>query len=318
MKRNVIMRLSALLLASALMVGAGLPAGAAEPATGTVKVVASFSILADMVHEVGGDRVALTTLVGADGDAHAFEPSTRDAKALAEADVIVVNGLGFEAWIDRLIEASGSKARVVVASAGITPIAAASDHHGHGHHDHQDATAGEPVDPHAWQDLAHAKRYVANISRGLAAADPLGADHYAREVERYLAEIVVTEAEVRAQLATLPEGRRTVVTNHDAFGYFEKAYGITFLAPEGVSTQADPSAQDIAALIKQIREDKVSAVFVENISDARFAEQIERETAARLGGTLYSDALSGPNGPAATYLDMIRHNVRMLTAALSS
>ncbi len=276
-----------------------------------VKVVATFSILGDLVREVGGERVAVTTLVGPDGDAHVYSPSPADAKALAEAKLVVVNGLRFEGWIDRLVKASGTKAAVAVAARGVKPIAAEDDHaHGHGH-------SHGAADPHAWQDIANAKAYVANIAAALSAADPAGAGIYEANARAYAARLEALEAEVKSAIAAIPAARRKVITSHDAFGYFARAYGIAFVAPQGVSTEAEASARDVAAIIRQIRRDKVPAVFLENVTDPRLVERIARETGARMGGRLFSDALSPPDGPAGTYIAMMRHNIRTLTAALA-
>lgn len=287
------------------------PAIAQEP----LRVVATFSILGDFVAQVGGDQIALTTLVGPDGDAHVYQPSPADARALAGADVVFVNGLAFEGWIDRLIEASGTGAIVVTATNGITPIAFDDDDHDHDHghsHDHG------AFDPHAWQSVTNAALYIANIERALAAADPDGADLYAANAAAYVSALDALDAEIRAAIRALPVDRRTIVTSHDAFGYFAHDYGLTFVAPQGVSTEAEASARDVARLITQIREQGIAAVFVENIADRRLLEQITAETGVPIGGTLYSDALSGPDGPAGTFLAMMRHNVAQLTAALNN
>ncbi len=280
-----------------------------------LKVVASFSILGDMVAQVGGDRIALTTLVGPDGDAHVYQPTPADARAVAVADLVFVNGLGFEGWIDRLIAASGFAGPVANASDGIEALKIEDDHsHSHGHdhgHDHGD------VDPHAWQSLPAARVYVANIASALIAADPAGAAAYTAARDAYLTEITALETEISLAVAALPPERRVVVTSHDAFGYFARDHGLEFLAPQGVSTEAEASAQDVAALITQIRERQVPAIFIETIADPRLLQQIERETGATIGGALYSDALSGADGPAPSYLDMMRHNMRMLSEALS-
>ena len=301
------------------------PVLAQEP----MKVVATFSILGDMVSKVGGDRVAIVTLVGPDGDAHVYQPSPSDAQAVANADLIVANGLGFEGWMDRLVEASATKAAVVTATAGITPRSMEDEDHDHeeGEHEEEEHAHEEGehhhghdhggIDPHAWQSVPNAEIYVANIAKGLGAADPAGAQTYDANARAYLAELDKLDAEIRAGIAALPESHRTIVTSHDAFGYFA-AYGLTFIAPQGMSTEAEASAQDVAHLITQIRDQGIAAVFVENISDPRLLEQIAAETGAKVGGTLYSDALSGPEGPAATYIDMMRHNLAQLTAALGS
>ncbi len=284
-------------------------------------VVASFSILGDIVAEVGGDRVAVSTLVGPDGDAHVYEPTPADAQTVAAAKVVFVNGLEFEGWLDRLIEASEYKGPVVVATTGIEPREMAEE----GHEEGEAKVEGEAddhghggMDPHAWQSLANAKLYVANIEAGLIAADPEGAATYAANAAAYLTEIDAAEAEILTAIAALPADRRSVVTSHDAFGYFAAAYGMTFHAPEGLSTEAEPSAADVANLITQMKAEAIPAVFMENITDSRLLEQITAETGASVGGTLFSDALSGPDGPASTYLNMMRHNIATLTAALES
>jgi zinc/manganese transport system substrate-binding protein len=297
-------------------------------------VVASFSILGDMVSEVGGDRVAVITLVGPDGDAHVYSPTPADAQTVAAAQVVVVNGLGFEGWLDRLIEASEYAGPVIVATAGIKGLEMAEEGHeahaedeahahdevkaegaDHGHDDHAGHDHGA-IDPHAWQSLANARLYVANIEAGLTAADPEGANTYAANAAAYLAEIDAAEADIKAAVAALPENRRSVVTSHDAFGYYAAAYGMTFHAPEGLSTESEVSAADVAALITQMKAEAIPAVFMENITDGRLLEQITSETGAKIGGTLFSDALSGPDGPASTYLNMMRHNTTTLTTAL--
>jgi zinc/manganese transport system substrate-binding protein len=312
--------------------GAGWLWAAPVSADQPLKAIASFSILGDMVREVGGDRVRVITLVGADGDGHVYQPTPADARNVAEAKIVFVNGLGFEGWIDRLVKAAAFKGPVVVASKGVAPLSmedgdghghdtkdnGAKDNrakHGHGsarHHHHGD------IDPHAWQSLNNGAIYVRNIANALASADPAGAATYRTNAERYLAEIAGLDQEVRAAIATLPPDRRTVVTSHDAFGYFAHAYGLRFVSPEGVNTEAEASAKDVAALIKQIRAENIPAVFMENITDPRLIEQIRKETGAVIGGTLYSDALSAAGGPAPTYLKMFRHNAAMLTQALSS
>jgi zinc/manganese transport system substrate-binding protein len=301
-------------------------------AEGRLKVVSTFSILSDIVANVGGDRVEIITLVGPDGDAHVYQPSPADAQAVAGAAVIVANGLGFEGWMDRLVEASGTRATIITASEGITPIAFGEADHEHAEgeahdHDHAKEQAGHDhdheghdhgaFDPHAWQSVTNVALYVGTIARGLSAADPAGAETYKANAAAYLAELDRLDAEIRAVLAALPQDRRTVVTSHDAFGYFAADYGLTFVAPQGVSTESEASAQDVAALITQIKAESIGAVFVENIADPRLLEQIAAETGARIGGTLHSDALSGPEGPAATYLAMMRHNLGQLAEALS-
>jgi len=292
-------------LALAVALGAASAANAADK----IKAVASFSILGDMVEQVGGDRVEVATLVGPDGDAHVYEPTPSDAKTLAASKILFVNGLGFEGWMDRLDKSSGFKGKTVVASAGVQSRHMIEDEGG---------KEEEITDPHAWQSLANGKLYVANIRDGLIAVDPEGKAEYEANAAKYLDAIAKEEAAVKEALGNLPPERRKIITTHDAFGYFGAAYGIEVVAPEGVSTESEASAKDVAKIIRQIRAQHIPAVFIENVTDHRLLDQIARETGAKIGGTLYTDALSPPGGPAATYLNMFRHNVGALTAALSS
>lgn len=288
----------------------GLVAGVAFPfpafAQEKLPVVASFSILGDFVREVGGERVALALLVGPDGDAHVYSPTPADAKTVAGAKLVVVNGLKFEGWLTRLIKSSGTKATVATATIGITPLKMADDH-GHGH-------GGE--DPHAWQSVANARLYVGNVRDALIAADPAGKASYEANAVAYLARLDALDAEIKAAVARIPADRRKAITSHDAFGYFAKAYGIEFIAPQGVSTEAEASAKDVARIIRQIKAQKVPAVFLENITNPRLAEQIARESGAKIGGRLYSDALSAADGPAGTYIAMMKHNISQIEKAL--
>lgn len=325
-------RRRALLAAVGLCLSATFGAAhAAEP----LPVVASFSILGDIVREVGGDDIRLGTLVGSDGDAHEYEPTPGDAKKLAAAKVLFVNGLDFEAWLPRLVKASGFAGATVVASKGVTPRKFASHGDGHEHgakdhdhgdkdHDHAHAHGADEghhhhhgdADPHAWQNLANGVIYARNVADGLAAADPAHADAYRKRADAYVARLQAADAAARKTFAAIPAERRKVVTSHDAFGYFGDAYGVDFIAAMGISTAAEPSAGDVARIIEQVKRDKVPAVFVENITSPRLVQQIARETGAKVGGTLYSDALSKPGQPGATYLEMFEWNVRQLAAAL--
>jgi zinc/manganese transport system substrate-binding protein len=268
-------------------------------AQGGLNVVASFSILGDFVKNVGGERVSVTTLVGPDGDVHVYTPAPADAKKIADAKLLIINGLGLEGWLPRLVQSAGSKATLVTATNGITP-----------------RRLGADADPHAWQSVVNAKTYVANTRDALVAADPAGAEIYRANTERYLAKLDALDGEVRAAIAQILPARRKVISTHDAFGYFAAAYGIEFIAPQGVSTEAEVSARDIARIITQIRTAKIPAVFLENISDSRLMRRISSETGAKIGGTLYSDSLTGEKGDAPTYIDMVRHNIRALTSAL--
>lgn len=308
--------LGAVLLSVALW--AQSPPARAQGKAVPVAAVATFSILGDFVRQVGGDRVQVTALVGPDGDAHEFQPSPADARKLAEARIVFVNGLGLEGWFDRLIKVSGTKAPVVTASAGVTPISGEGEAHGGPNGGPPGGARTHHDDPHAWQSIANAKLYVGNIRDGLARVDPDGASTYQANAARYLAELDALDGEVRTAISAIPPGRREIITTHDAFGYFAKAYGLTFIAPQGVSTESEASAKDVARIIRQIKARKVPAVFLENISDPRLMEQIARESGARIGGKVYSDALSKPDGPAATYVDMMRNNVRAFRAALGT
>lgn len=380
-----------LLKSATALVALSLAAPAAAQSSEPMPVVATFSILGDMVERIGGEHVALTTLVGPDGDAHVFQPTPADARAVSEAEVLVLNGLEFEGWLERLIDASDFSGARVVAADGIEPIAYDDDHHDHeGHddhdhdHDHDDAEeaghdhdhdhdhaeeaghdhdhdhdhaeeAGHDhdheehaeaahdhdhhdhdheehaeaghghhghdhgaYDPHAWQSLGLAVTYVDNITAALAQADPDNAATFYQNRAEYVAEIEALDTEIREMLDGLAPDRRTIVTSHDAFQYFGRDYGLTFVAPQGLSTESEASAQGVARLIEQMRDEGISAVFLENIADSRLLEQIASETGASIGGTLYPGALSGPDGPAPTYLDMMRHNAMTLTQALGS
>jgi zinc/manganese transport system substrate-binding protein len=286
-----------------LWVIASIVAAVASPlhAEDRLNVVASFSILGDLVKNVGGDKVDVTTLVGANGDVHVYAPAPSDAKKNADAKVLVVNGLGLEGWLPRLMQSAGSKATIVTASNGITPL-----------------SLGAEADPHAWQSVPNVKIYVGNIRDALIAADPADAATFRANAARYLSELDALDAEVRAAIAKIPPERRKVITTHKAFGYFAAAYGIAFLAPVGVSTETEPSARDIALLIRQVKADKIPAVFLENLSDDRLIGRIAAETGAKAGGTLYSDSLTDEKGPAPTYIDLVRHNIKALTSALGN
>ncbi|WOH49953.1 metal ABC transporter substrate-binding protein [Bradyrhizobium sp. sBnM-33] len=286
-------RLLFIALAVLALVG---PARAAD----RLNVVASFSIIGDFVRQVGGDRVEVTTLVGPDSDAHVYVPAPSDAKRVAGAKLVFVNGLGFEGWLSRLVKSAGGKATVVTTTTGVTPL-----------------KLGSEADPHAWQSVANAKIYVANIRDALVAADSASAEIFKSNASAYLAQLDALDREVREAIAKIPEGRRKVISTHGAFGYFAAAYGIEFIAPVGVSTESEASARDVAKIITQIRAARIPAVFLENISDPRLMSRISAETGAKVGGTLYSDSLTGEKGDSPTYIAMVRHNIKALTSALS-
>jgi zinc/manganese transport system substrate-binding protein len=289
-------RLQLLWLICLVLVTSAVPLRAQE----RLNVVASFSILGDFVRNVGGERVSVTTLVGPDGDVHVYTPAPADAKKIAEAKLLVINGFGLEGWLPRLLQAAGSKAPIITATKGIAPLKLGSD-----------------ADPHAWQSVANAKIYVANIRDALVAAYPADAEIFRANAENYLRQLDALDRDVRQAVAQIPLAHRKVISTHDAFGYFAAGYGIDFIAPLGVSTESEASARDIAGIITQIRNSGIPAVFLENISDPRLMRRISAETGARVGGTLYSDSLTDEKGDAPTYIDMVRHNIKALTRALA-
>ena len=291
-------------------IGLGTASAAEKP-----KVITTFSILADLVQQVAGDHATVTALVGPDGDAHVFEPGPRESGALAEADVLVANGLGFEPWLERLTQASGFKGTLVLATDGVTPLPASHEDNddvaeADGDHDHG------AFDPHAFQDLANGQIYVANIARGLAAVDPAHAAEFQANAQRLAADMAALDASLKAEFAAIPAEHRRVLTSHDAFAYFSRAYGIDFVSIRGVSTEAEPSARDLARIVQQARDGKITAIFLENMADPRLAETVSGESGIRIGGRLYADALSPENGPAPDYLSLFRYNAGQLLDAL--
>ncbi len=286
-------------------VSAGCPR-AEDAAQAKLNVIASFSILEDFVKNVGGERIASTALVGPNGNAHVYAPPPADARKVADARLVFVNGLGFEGWLNRLVKASGTKAAIVVASSGVKALERTNAN------DHEHGKA----DPHAWQSVANARIYVSNIRNALVATDPASSGVYDANAARYTALLDALEGEVKAEIAKIPGARRRVISTHDAFGYFEAAYGIHFIAPQGVSTESEASARDVGLIISQIRKQSIPAVFLENVSDARLMRQIASETGAKIGGILYSDALTDADGDAPTYIDLVRYNVKQLAGAL--
>jgi zinc/manganese transport system substrate-binding protein len=260
-----------------------------------IAVTATFSILGDLVQVVGGDRVAVTTLAGPNQDAHTFEPKPSDVKGLATAQLLVTNGLHFEPWAAKLAKSAGFKGETVVASAGIK---------------------ARPSDPHAWQNPNNVIQYVRNIAAGLSRADASGATTYQANAESYVKELQALDTWAKAQFADIPPGNRQVITSHDAFGYFSAQYLVRFLAPQGINTETEPSARQVATLIKQIQREKIKAVFVENMSNPKLIEQLSKDAGVTVGASLYSDALSKPDQPGSTYLQMMRHNVTQLAAGM--
>ena len=284
-----------------------------------LSVVASFSILADMTRQIGGDRITLRAIAGPDQDAHVFQPKPSDAAALANAALVIRNGLGFEGWLDRMIRSSGFKGRMVTTTEGITPRimeAHGHDHGGAGRRHHHSVGPRQVPDPHAWQDLGLAQHYIRNITAGLVAADPGGEALYRRNAEAYGARLAALDQWVRAEIAKVPAARRKIVTSHDAFSYFGDAYGVRFLAPQGVSTEAEPSAAEVGRLIRQIKAESITALFMENMSNPATLQRIAQETGLRVRGRLYADALSAETGPAPTYEAMFRHKLSLMVPAM--
>lgn len=311
MLKNVLIKVKVRLLMTMVLLGAAAPVIASEP----LVVVASFSILADMVKQVGGPHVEVSSLVGPNSDAHVFDPTPADAKRLAAAKLVVVNGLGFEGWMNRLIKSSGYKGPVLTASKGVKTIPMAESNHGHSHgHKHSHVAP----DPHAWQNLLNARQYVENIRVALSAAMPAHSADFQSRATDYLKQIDALEKSTQARIAAVPMERRRVITSHDAFGYFARAYKVTFYPLQGLSTASEPSAADVVRIVNEIKKNKVTAIFAENISDPRVLERVAKDTGANIGGTLYADALSAPGTKADTYLKMFELNVSTIVSGISA
>ena len=283
------------------LIGSSSASGAGEVTADKIRVVASFSILGDMVRVLGSEKVEIVTLVGPDSDGHIYHPTPSDGKTITQSDLVITNGLHFEGWITRLIDSANYHGPVVIASDGIRAL----------------QVNGEP-DPHAWQSLENARRYANNITSALIQLQPESANYFTQRNQQFAADTLKLQQTAKQLFSAIPADQRLVVTSHDAFGYFGQEYGIQFLAPLGMSTDSEASAGNVAKLIRQIKSQNIRAVFVENITDPRLMEQVARETGARIGGSLYSDALSSASGPASTYLEMIRHNIKLISAALGA
>ncbi|OLL43663.1 metal ABC transporter solute-binding protein, Zn/Mn family [Bartonella henselae] len=275
-----------------------------------IRVIASFSILADLVKNVGGDHISMITFVGPNANTHTYEPTPRDAQELKKAHIIFINGLHLEGFIDRLITASGTKALVVEVSANISPLEIKNQEQS-AQHRHSN------IDPHAWQTIPNVEIYIKNIATAFCKIDQQFCATYSKNANSYIQKLKEKQETFKTKIATIPKDKRIIITSHDAFGYFAQEYGFTILAPQGISTEAEATAADVAKLIKQIKANKATALFVENISNPRLIEQISKETSLQIGGTLYSDALSNKNGPVATYLDMMEHNVKTIIDAIT-
>lgn len=269
----------------------------------TVEAVASFSILGDIVQEVGGEHVKVTTLVGPDGDPHSFEPSPKDSKAINASDVVFVSGLGLEGWIDRLVTASGYKGHLVTASEGVNSRK-------------MDEDGKQITDPHAWNSMANGVIYATNVMNALIKADPEDADYFRQRGAAYIEQLQKLDTWAKNAFNGIPQSKRKVLTSHDAFGYFGQEYHVSFMAPVGFSTESEASASGVASLIKQIKEQKVKTYFIENQTDPRLVKQIAAASGAQPGGELYPEALSGPQGPATTYVKAFKHNVETIVASM--
>ncbi|MGB3251455.1 MULTISPECIES: metal ABC transporter substrate-binding protein [Buttiauxella] len=261
-----------------------------------LNVVTSFTVLADMAKQVGGDHVTVKSLVGPDGDPHSFEPSPQDSVALSKADVVIVSGLGMEGWMDRLVSASGYKGKVIVASEGISTRKMIDD-------------GKQITDPHAWNSAENGAIYAQNITRALVAADPEDAAAINDSGSEYVTRLKLLDSWAKTRFEAIPKSKRKVLTSHDAFGYFGQEYGVTFLAPVGFSTEAEANASDVAGLIKQLKNQQIKTYFIENQTDPRLVKQIAAASGAQPGGELYPEALSAANGPASTYEMAFKHNV---------
>lgn len=290
MRRRVIIAI----IANALAGAVARPACAAP-----LEVVASFTVLSDLTREIGGDRVAVRPLVGPDGDVHVYEPTTADVRAVAAAQVVILNGLGFEGWIDRLLDSAQFRGTLVIASRGVVPR----------------ELDGHP-DPHAWQDPRNAQIYVTNIGGALIQMLPAYGSELRARMLQYRERLAALDDTLRTEFNALPAERRRVITTHDAFGYFGAAYGIEFLPLQGWTTDSEPSAAAMARLVTAARTHRATAVFLENVTDPRMMRQLAHDSGLIIGGQLYSDALAPRGQPADTYYGMIRTNADTLLAAM--
>ena len=282
---------------------------AAEP----MPVVSSFSILGDVAQQIGGERVKVSNLVGADGDAHAYQLTGADVKKIAGAKLVLLNGLGLEK-ADVMRAVKQNNVAYAEATAGISPLKNEEEHAHHHGHDGHDHDHGE-FDPHVWHDPVLMQKYAANVAAALIKADPAGAAYYQARFRNYSAELAKVDGYARQQFNAVPRDKRKVLTGHHSFNYLGKRYGVTFLAPQGVSTESEASAKTVAAIIRQIKQQGVKAIFMENIKDGRMVQRIAQETGVKVGGTLYSDALS-KSSVAKTYVDLFRYNVRVMSNAM--
>ena len=268
-----------------------------------LNVVASFTVLADMAKQVGGEHVTVKSLVGPNGDPHSFEPSPQDSVALSQADVVIVSGLGMEGWMDRLVSASGYKGKIIVASAGISTRSMTDD-------------GKQITDPHAWNSAENGAVYAQNIMKALMAADPQDAQAINESGTEYITRLKLLDSWAKIRFESIPKSQRKVLTSHDALGYFGQQYGVIFLAPVGFSTEAEANASDVAGLIKQLKNQHIKTYFIENQTDPRLVKQIAAASGAQPGGELYPEALSDASGPASTYEMAFKHNVESIANSM--
>lgn len=289
-KLPVVLALSALMAAPAVLAN-------------TVQAVASFSVLADIVKNVGGEHVVVKSLVGPNGDPHSFEPTPKDSRSLAKANLVFVSGLGLEGWMDRLIAGSGYKGKTIVASEGINTRKMEDD--------------GEVItDPHAWNSMQNGTVYATNVMNALIAADPEDADYFRQRGHAYIAQLNQLDSWAQQAFAQVPKERRKVLTSHDAFGYFGQRYGVRFLSPVGFSTDAEASASNVAGLIDQLRKENIHLYFIENQTDPRLVKQIAAASGATSGGELYPEALTEKGGAADSYVNAFKHNVNVMIGSM--
>jgi len=300
LSRHLVLAVACIFLSLVLSLGNIATVTAAEPQPKRpLRVVASFSTLGDMVRNVGGDLVQVNVLVGPNADAHVFEPTPTDARRVAEADLVIVNGLKFEGWLDRLVSASGYRGPVIVATLGVQP-----------------RFLNGQADPHAWQSLGNARHYIENIRVALAKSLPAHAALINARAGDYLMRIDALDRDIKKRFAEIPSSQKRVIISHDAFGYYGDAYGVEFFSPQGWSTTSEAAAKQVAGIIQQIKSQRARVLFVENITDPRLMQRISREAGGVMGGTLYSDALSAPGSAADTYLKMFEHNSTTLIQAI--
>jgi zinc/manganese transport system substrate-binding protein len=298
-----------LVLASvaALLVGAAGTQAADKP-----RVVATFSVIGDMVRNVAGDRVELTTIVGPGGDTELYQPTAADAGAVARAQVLFMNGLNdqFEPWLEPLLKKADFKGTKVVVSRGAKILTAEDEHTSDGR---EKAAA---IDQHAWLDTRNGTVYVKNIAEALARADAANAASYREAAARYTKEIEAAGEWARAEMKTVPAAKRRVISSHDSLQYLAKEFAITLISIHGWTNDTEPSAAQLAALARQIKQERVRALFLDNMTDPRATERVAQETGVTIAGTIYGDALSKPGGEADSYIKMLRHNIAVLKAGM--